>query len=138
MKQLIVLALAAAVVSAPAAAQPNKTRVARSAPSEAANYDGPWTIEATTTVGNCSALVPGSLTIQANRVASAAGLSAEPWGYVENDGTFVARFSDANGHLARANGRLSAAGGSGAWSSSTDMCGGTWRARRAGGDRASR
>jgi hypothetical protein len=137
MKPFIVLALAGAVMTAPAAAQPNKTRVARATTNEIASYDGPWSIEAATTVGNCPALVPASLTIRDNRVASAAGVSADPWGYVENDGTFVARFTDSGGHLARANGRLSGAGGSGAWSSSTDMCGGTWRARRASADRAS-
>jgi hypothetical protein len=138
MKQLIVLALAAAVISTPSAAQPNRTRVARATPAEIAGYDGSWIIEATTTVGKCPALVPASLTIQGNRVASAAGLSTEPWGYVENDGTFVARFSDSSGHMARANGRLGGAGGSGAWSSSTDMCGGTWRARRDNQNSASR
>lgn len=136
MKQLLLLTLTAAVLSAPAAAQPNKTQVARTPASDAKNYDGAWTIEATTTVGSCPALVPAYLTIRGNRVASVGGVSADPWGYVEGDGTFVARFTDQGGRLARVNGRLSGAAGSGAWSSSTDMCGGTWRAQKTSAERA--
>ncbi len=136
MKQLLLLTLTAAIISAPAAAQPNKTRMARTPASDAKNFDGAWTIEAATTVGSCPALVPAYLTIRGNRVASAGGVSVEPWGYVEGDGTFVARFTDQGGRLARFSGRLGGATGSGAWSSSTDMCGGAWRARKTGAERA--
>ena len=53
------------------------------------------------------------------------------WGYVDTDGTIMTRFT-AQGHVARAHGQLRGNSGQGAWSSSTDMCGGTWRAQRGG------
>jgi len=135
MKHISLFALIAVALAGPALAQANKTRVERSPVASAAGYDGGWTFEATTTVGNCPAMVPNSVTIRDHRVAGAGGSSA-PWGYAESDGTIVARFTDQSGRVARANGRLRTADGSGAWSSSTDMCGGTWRAYRGGGDRS--
>lgn len=109
---------------------------------EAGRFDGAWTIEAATTVGSCPTLVPGAIEIREARVVgppvgpvSKAG--ASPWGYVESDGTFIARFTT-RGHVARAHGQLRGDAGSGAWSSSTDLCGGTWKAQRGGAERAGR
>lgn len=94
-------------------------------------YDGVWEFSSTTTSGSCPSIAPGDVTIQDSRVVSANGGGAEPWGYVESDGTFVARFTTGE-HVSRANGSLRGDSGSGAWSSSTDFCGGTWRAQRNG------
>ncbi len=138
MKRISLLALVVISTTGPSLAQSNNTRLARTAAAGAIGYDGAWTFETTTTVGNCPALVPNFVTIHDNRVASTDGVSnSNPWGYVESDGTLVARFSNQGGHLARANGRLRGTDGNGAWSSSTDMCGGTWRARRGNADHAS-
>ena len=137
MKRISLLVLIAISFTGPSLAQSNNTRVARTPAVGASGYDGAWTFETTTTVGNCPALVPNYVTIRDNRVASTDGASNNPWGYVESDGTIVARFSDQGGHLARANGHLRGTDGNGAWSSSTDMCGGTWHARRSNTDHAS-
>ena len=94
--------------------------------------DGVWTFQSTTTAGNCPALTPRDVTIQGGHVVSANGGTSQPWGYVEGNGTFVARFTDANGHVSRAVGKLSGSGGKGAWSSGSDYCGGRWSASRAG------
>ena len=94
-------------------------------------YDGVWAFASTTTSGSCPSIAPADVTIQGGRVVSANGGGSEPWGYVENDGTFVARFTTGD-HVSRANGVLRGDSGTGAWSSSTDFCGGAWRAQRSG------
>lgn len=107
---------------------------------EAGRFDGAWTIQAVTTVGSCPALIPGAVDIREDRVVQAPTVSksdAISWGYVESDGTFVSRFTT-QGRIARAHGQLHGNAGSGAWSSSTDMCGGTWKARRGDAQRAGR
>ncbi len=94
--------------------------------------DGVWTFQSTTTAGNCPALAPRDVTIQGGHVVSANGGASQPWGYVEGNGTFVARFTDPNGHVSRAVGKLSGSSGKGAWSSGSDYCGGRWTASRGG------
>lgn len=134
----IVLSIAlSALAVAAAEAKPRVTRTERtqSAEQTVSGHDGAWVIEAATTVGSCDGLVPQAITIRDSKVAEAGG-GVSPWGYVEGDGTFVARFTNQSGQLARAQGKLSGHGGSGAWSSSTAMCGGTWRAARVGAERA--
>lgn len=118
----------------------NKTRIERSpsVQAQAPGFDGRWSIAQATTVGNCPQLVPGAVVIQGDRIVEAAGGAASPWGYVESDGTIVARFTDQGGRVVRANGRLHAGSGTGAWSSSSDYCGGSWRAQRESADRAAR
>ena len=95
--------------------------------------DGVWTFEASTTAGSCPSLLPRDITIRGGHVVAANGGSSEPWGYVEGNGTFVARITDQNGHVARVVGKLSSGSGKGAWSSSSDYCGGRWRASRTAG-----
>ena len=94
--------------------------------------DGVWTFNSSTTAGSCPALEPRDVTIQGGHVVSANGGASQPWGYVEGNGTFVARFTDANGHVSRAVGKLSGSFGKGAWSSGSDYCGGRWTASRSG------
>ena len=79
-------------------------------------------------------LLVGTQTVAA---ALAAGRMAH-WGYVEGDGAIMTRFTSQGGHVARAHGNLRGNAGQGAWSSSTDKCGGTWRAHRGGAQRAER
>jgi len=123
----------------PALAGKQRSHIERAPESAAAgNFDGSWVIEAATTVGQCAPLVPTALTIQGARIVQAAGAPTTPWGYVEGDGTIVARFTGQGGHMARANGALRGVSGSGAWSSNTDYCGGTWRARRENATSAAR
>lgn len=94
-----------------------------------ASFDGVWTFSSTTTAGACPSLAPGNVTVKDGLVIAANGGAVEPWGYVEHDGTIVAKFT-VEGHIARATGALRGDAGAGAWSSSTDFCGGAWRAQR--------
>ena len=94
--------------------------------------DGVWTFDSTTTAGNCPQLAPRDVTIQGGHVVSANGGASQPWGYVEGNGTFVARFTKANGHVSRAVGKLNGSSGKDAWFSGSDYCGGRWTASRSG------
>jgi hypothetical protein len=95
-----------------------------------ADPNGAWRIDATTTVGDCPSLIPTRLQIAEGKIASAEGAAVQSWGYVDDGGNIVARFTGVGEHVARFHGALKGSRGSGAWSSSTDMCGGTWRAAR--------
>jgi len=131
MKASSLLLLTAIATAGAAQAQTNKTGDDTTA--LGARYDGVWNFESTTTAGNCPTLTPSSVVVEGGRVVSANNGASTPWGYVEGDGTFVARFTDANGHISRASGRFTETSGTGAWSSGTDYCGGAWRAHRGGG-----
>jgi hypothetical protein len=137
----VILAAALMLASGALAKTRNMPHKARNdAPPAAAapvgDVNGAWTIEATASVGECPAIIPDNLTIAENKIASAPGDATAPWGYVEEDGTIVARFTGEGGRVARFHGQLRGGKGSGAWSSSTDMCGGSWRAWRSGAERA--
>lgn len=129
------IAVLASLAASGAVAKPHKGRKAAATKpaAEAAaprNVDGAWVIDWATTVGNCPTLVPSGLTIADKKITSVSGADVAPWGYVDEEGNIVARFTAKGGdeHVARFHGSLKAGKGSGAWSSSTDMCGGTWRA----------
>ncbi len=94
------------------------------------NPDGEWRVESSTTVGSCDAPIPGGLTIADRRISGASGARATSWGYVDESGQMIARFTGSGGRVVRLSGQLIGATGSGAWSSSTDLCGGVWRAMR--------
>ena len=104
-----------------------KTTVTRAAPT---NPDGEWRVESSTTVGSCSPPIPAALTIADHRISDASGDRAASWGYVDEAGQISARFTGSGGRVVRLSGQLIGAAGSGAWSSSTDLCGGVWRATR--------
>jgi len=92
--------------------------------------DGPWRIDSSTTVGACSRLIPNNLSIADHKIVNASGAPVTSWGYVDEAGQIVARFTGSGDRVVRLHGQLRGATGSGAWSSSTDMCGGVWRATR--------
>lgn len=128
-----IVALSASLVASGALAKPHKHRRAAEAPAQAtglADPNGSWIIEATTTVGACPTLIPTAVTVADHRIADAAGAGVTSWGYVDDVGNIVARFTGEGDRVARFHGALKGGKGSGAWSSSTDMCGGTWRAER--------
>lgn len=104
------------------AKEPAQTAFAHSDP------NGSWTVESTTSVGSCPSLIPSTLEIADGKIAAANGAQVQSWGYVDETGNIVARFTGAGEHVARFHGTLKGGKGSGAWSSSTDMCGGTWKA----------
>ena len=123
------LILVLPVIASAAAAQPSHAPAASDSPLGGVRFDGAWAFSSTTSSGNCPSLAPTDVIVQGGHVVAVNGGAAEPWGYVESDGTIVVRLT-VNGHIARANGALRGDSGTGAWSSSTDLCGGNWRAQR--------
>jgi hypothetical protein len=131
-----VIAITASLAAGGAIAKPHKRHkpaaekpAAETAPAPR-DVNGSWTVESETTVGSCPQFIPSALTIADNKIAGASGAEVATWGYVDEDGNIVGRFT-AKGegeHVARFHCALKGGKGSGAWSSSTDMCGGTWRA----------
>jgi hypothetical protein len=122
-----------ALCAAEAVAAPKGTRAAKTQPAamDAARFDGRWTIEATAS-GMCPVSRQSMIAvIRGGRLIQLSGLSASSSGHVTSDGTFFAKFSTL-GHAAQALGKLRETSGSGAWSSSSEACGGTWRAYRGG------
>lgn len=132
--RLWALTLAATVAASGALGKPSHNKHRRHAASEAPQAEahrdpnGVWTVQASTTVGDCPSLIPTSLTLADNKIASVDGANVRVWGYLDEEGNIVARFTGEGEHVARFHGILKGGKGSGAWSSSTDMCGGNWRA----------
>lgn len=93
------------------------------------DFDGDWTVEARTTVGDCAPEVSGTVRIEGGRVVASSAEGVAVWGYIDEGGAIAARFTT-DQHMARANGKLKGAAGTGAWSSNTNYCGGVWKARR--------
>lgn len=93
-------------------------------------FDGSWSVDLRTTVGECQQELAGEVTVQEGRIVASSGENIEAWGYIEDTGTVVARFTQGQAML-RASGAIKGAKASGAWSSNTNYCGGTWTALRA-------
>lgn len=132
--KLWVIALAASLAASGALAKGQKhgarprEAAETAAPARSSGPNGSWSVDAVTSVGNCPSLIPNKLEIADRKISSAEGAPVETWGYVDDEGNIVARFTGAGEHVARFHGTLKGGKGSGAWSSSTDMCGGTWKA----------
>ena len=91
----------------------------------AAGYDGKWVVEFDTQVGSCEHSFAWPLDIVGGRVAGAEG-ATEASGFIAPDGLTslnIKRGAD----IFRAQGSVKGAAGSGAWSSSTALCGGRWK-----------
>jgi hypothetical protein len=97
---------------------------------KANKFDGRYTVVLTTEVGKCEPAIPGAFAVKADDISADAGSTLKADGAVEPNGNMWVRFSAGEDQY-RAQGRLTAAGGSGAWSSGTRYCGGKWRATRA-------
>ena len=134
--RILALALAACVAAGGAHAKQPRGHKAKPENEQAltgpvGDPNGRWSIEAATTVGECQLFIPPSFDIVDNKIAAAAPSAAgSSWGYVDEEGTIVARFTSEGERVVRFHGTLRNGKGSGAWSSSTDLCGGTWRASR--------
>lgn len=98
-------------------------------PAEAKKFDGRWTFVLTTEVGKCEPAISGAFVVAADDIAPDATSPLKADGAVEPNGSMWVRFSAGDDQY-RAQGRLTAAGGSGVWSSGSRYCGGKWRATR--------
>lgn len=134
-----ILALALAISVAAGGAYAKQPRNQKAKPENTQTLTGPvadpngrWSVEATTTVGECQSFIPQSFDIVDSKIAAAPGPAVSSWGYVDEEGTIVARFTGEGERVVRFSGTLRNGKGSGPWSSSTDLCGGTWRATRSG------
>ncbi|MGD9541098.1 hypothetical protein [Methylocystis sp.] len=132
-----ILALALAACVAAGGAYAKQPRAQKAKPENEQTLSGPvgdtngtWSIEAATTVGECQLLIPPSFDVVDGKIAAASGPAGSTWGYVDEGGTIVARFTGQGERVVRFHGTLRNGKGAGAWSSSTDLCGGTWRATR--------
>ncbi|MDH7796491.1 MULTISPECIES: hypothetical protein [unclassified Beijerinckia] len=95
----------------------------------AAPFDGSWSFDVSTEVGDCEPVRQYPVTIADSRMASGAGSPAATVGTIEANGSVWGRFSSA-GDVVRIQGRLSKGTGSGTWSSGSRYCGGQWRAHK--------
>ncbi|MBM3561596.1 MAG: hypothetical protein FJX48_00285 [Alphaproteobacteria bacterium] len=133
--RILALALAACVAAGSAYAKQPRGPKAKPEGEQAlsgsgSNANGRWSIETTTTVGECQIVIPQTFDIVDNKIAAPPGAAGSSWGYVDEGGTLVARFTGQGDRVVRFSGTLRNGKGSGPWSSSTDLCGGTWRASR--------
>lgn len=92
-------------------------------------FDGTYGVEVATLDGTCGAS-RWTVEVQHGQVISVSpntnGIYAT--GLIEDDGTVSMSFHGGNGDVAHVGGTVKGASGTGAWSSPTLLCGGTWRA----------
>lgn len=94
------------------------------APLAAAGYDGRWRVEFDTQVGACERSFGWPLEIVNGSVVPKDGVDAS--GFIAREG--LASLTIRRGQdIFRAQGRVKGQTGSGAWSSSTALCGGRWK-----------
>lgn len=93
------------------------------------SHDGHWRVDVVTSVGKCESSAHAVVTIKDNRIADIDARGVEAWGYVDDTNTFVGHFSQGQ-RVLRANGTVKGGAASGAWSSNTDYCGGSWSAHK--------
>ena len=103
--------------------------IASAQAARAAKFDGRWNVVLTTDVGQCEPSIPAAFAVKADDIMADAESALKADGAVEPNGSMWVRFSTGQDQY-RAQGRLSAAGGSGVWSSVSLYCGGKWRATR--------
>lgn len=99
------------------------------APAAAQKFDGRWTVVLTTEVGQCEPSIATAFNVNRDDILPDEGVELKADGAVEASGNMWVRFSAGQDQY-RAQGRLTASGGSGAWSSGSRYCGGKWRATR--------
>ena len=92
-------------------------------------FNGRWNVVLSTDVGKCEPAIAGAFFVKADDILAAKESTLIADGAVEANGNMWVRFSAGQDQY-RAQGRLTAAGGGGAWSSGSRYCGGKWRATR--------
>jgi hypothetical protein len=92
-------------------------------------YDGTYRIDVTTEEGDCQKTASGTVTVSDGLIVETSDSAVQAFGRVGADG--VVSFGFHRGQdVAHVSGRLKGAGGQGAWSVATQLCGGRWRAQK--------
>lgn len=100
-------------------------------PSAAApTFDGRWSVAIVAESGDCSARYTVPIEVAGGQVRYAGRFGAEARGKVGATGQLNVSFAYRD-DLVTAKGSLTHKNGYGSWTSPTQECGGTWRARRA-------
>lgn len=95
----------------------------------AASFDGTWSFDVSTEVGDCEPLRHYPVIVSESRMGPGESADTATVGSIEANGSLWGRFSTTE-DVVRIQGRLSKAVGSGSWSSGNRYCGGTWRAHK--------
>jgi hypothetical protein len=95
------------------------------------NHDGIYAVDITTRQGRCDRDYHWLIAVSGGRVSSAGDMLMEASGRISRRGIVALAF-ERFGQVAMATGKLTRGAGSGAWSSPTMQCAGSWRATRQG------
>jgi hypothetical protein len=95
------------------------------------NHDGIYAVDITTRHGRCNRDYHWLIAVSGGRVSSAGDMLMEASGRISRRGIVALAF-ERFGQVAMATGKLTRGSGSGAWSSPTMQCAGSWRATRQG------
>jgi hypothetical protein len=102
--------------------------IAATAPSEASNFDGQWSVQLTTEQGACGLNYQGTLSVLGGRIQDA-GIFMQTAGTVDQSGRVSIRITRGEDRLA-AGGMLQGRAGSGQWKLPSQQCSGHWHAAR--------
>ncbi|SFK12848.1 hypothetical protein [Methylocapsa palsarum] len=105
--------------------------LATSGRSGADNHDGVYAVDVVTRQGACDRSYRWTIAVSGGRVRSTGDALMQASGSIDKNGVVALTFRRDN-DFARAAGRVKGSTGSGAWSSPTLQCGGSWRATRLG------
>jgi hypothetical protein len=95
------------------------------------DHDGIYAVDITTRQGKCDRDYHWLIAVTGGRVSSAGDALMEASGRISRRGIVALAF-ERFGQVAMATGKLTRGAGSGAWSSPTMQCAGSWRATRQG------
>jgi hypothetical protein len=98
------------------------------APTEASNYDGQWSVQLTTERGACGLSYQGMLSVSGGRIQEA-NMFMQTAGTVDQSGRVSIHITRGADRLA-AGGKLEGRAGGGQWSLPSQQCSGRWNAAR--------
>jgi len=94
-------------------------------------FDGVYSVEVMTDVGNCAKTYHGTVTIEGGHVKATSEAGASAFGLVDTEGTISMQFRDQD-EIAHVAGHAKGLKAQGTWSTPVSQCGGRWRAERQG------
>ena len=97
----------------------------------AENHDGVYAVDIVTRQGACDRAYHWTIAVSGGRISSGADALMQASGQIDGRGNVSLAFRRDN-NVAHVTGRVKGNAGSGAWSSPTMQCGGSWSAARQG------